>query len=532
MSYSSQWVSASASKGGWSARLFSLIALASMVLWAGAALAGDKIVSPDELLAKIQQNGTVRVIVKFESPDYAWLASKSQEFKTGGAGKVDAEQQLSADQALAAAIKKAADTLYASLPSGSAELLHVFSTMPFMVMKINKAGLDALDANATVLRVTEDKATPAPTPIPSPSGAALSGAAAASSNLTQIGVDNAWAQGYTGAGWYVAVLDTGLLNTHEFFSGKNIVEACYTSRDNAQNPSARLCPNGQTTMLGAGSAAPYAGDSHGTHVAGIAVGKKADDSLAGVAKDANLIAVQVFSDGFSSGDPLQTMDSDSIKGLEYVYSLRTTYNIASVNMSLGGDSYSTTCDSYDSAYTAAIKQLYDVGIAVVAASGNESTCGTINHPACVSYAVAIGAVDSSDGMASFSNWAETLVPFFAPGVDIYSSVNTSTSAYGNMSGTSMATPHMAGAWALAKQRQPSAQVGTVYKVFRDTAKTVSLGSCGSPTGITRRVQVDDALAAMGPNEVATFDGRGLLVFATLLAGASWFALRRAKTHRS
>jgi subtilisin family serine protease len=343
----------------------------------------------------------------------------------------------------------------------------------------------------------------------------FSGAAAAPSNLTQIGVDKAWERGYTGAGWYVAVLDSGVLNTHEYFSGKSIVEACFTS-SSADNPNPRKCPNGEFTMEGVGAAAPYAGDSHGTHVAGIAVGKKPDGSLAGVAKDANLIAVQVFSDGYSGDEPIRSVYSDELKGLEYGYSKRGTLNIASVNLSSGAGEYASTCDASFTAYAAMARNLREAGIALVAAAGNESHCGGVNAPACLSSAAAIGSVDGADLKAESSNWSASLVPLFAPGVSIVSSVNTSNTAYESDSGTSMATPHVAGAWALARQARPGASADAILIAFKQTARPVTFNTCGSPTGVSKRIQVDEALTALAPAPVKAFDAQGLLLHFLLM----------------
>ena len=82
--------------------------------------------------------------------------------------------------------------------------------------------------------------------------------------ISLIGADDVWASGYTGSGWYVAILDTGIRSTHEMFSGKTIVEACFSNDSD--------CPNSSTEMFGSGAAAHYydyssaSGYDHGTHV--------------------------------------------------------------------------------------------------------------------------------------------------------------------------------------------------------------------------------------------------------------------------
>ena len=92
---------------------------------------------------------------------------------------------------------------------------------------------------------------------------------------------------------------------------------------------------------------------------------------------------------------------------------------------------------------ASIDNLKAAGMATVAATGNKKYRGFIEHPACISSAVSVGATDDSDKVAAFSNSASFLT-FFAPGVDITSSVPGDQ--YISYEGTSMATPHVAGAW--------------------------------------------------------------------------------------
>jgi subtilisin family serine protease len=454
-------------------------------------MAAGKIVEPDRIHSGIRQNGVARVLVKFATPEYEQLATESKRFQGGPFSGTSAVQQQAADKRLAQAINGAATQTFSRLPAG-VEQRHVFSTIPFAVAEVTKEGLDALNNDPSVLLVEEDKAWRLPDPVvntdnPSPPSLATS--------TVQIGAAAAWALGYTGAGQYVAVLDTGILNTHEFFTGKTIVEACYTTKDSSYNPTSTLCPGGTDEEYGTGSAAHYSTDSyHGTHVAGIAAGKKPDGTLAGVAKDADLIAVKVFSDGFDKGTygaTILSWSSDQIRGMEYVYSLRNTYNIASVNMSLGGGYYSSACDT--DSRKSVIDNLRGVGIATVIASGNNGYCDYVNSPGCISTSVAVGAVNSSDVEASFNNWADGMVPLVAPGVSIYSSYGASTTSYASMSGTSMATPHVAGAWAILKQMAPTGSVAQLLNAFTGAAASFT-SLCTNASIASKRIQVDAALA--------------------------------------
>jgi subtilisin family serine protease len=176
---------------------------------------------------------------------------------------------------------------------------------------------------------------------------------------------------------------------------------------------------------------------------------------------------------YCTGTPcVLSYTSDQILGLQRVYSLRNTYNIASVNMSLGGGSYTENCDA-DADYTAekaAIDTLRSVGIATVIAAGNDGASDAISGPACISTAISVGATDKTDVVASYSNSA-SILSLLAPGVSIYSS--TLLGAYAYKSGTSMATPHVSGAWAVLKSTRPTATVSEILNVLTATGKGIT-----------------------------------------------------------
>ena len=301
-----------------------------------------------------------------------------------------------------------------------------------------------------------------------------------------------WTAGYTGSGQVIAVLDTGVDRMHPFLSGKVVEEACYSSSAN--------CPNGLTTQTGVGSGihCTYAvsGCKHGTHVAGIAAGQ--GSSFSGVAKGANVMSVQVFSrfTGTNCGggeDPCAlSYASDMVAGLERVYALRSTRNFSSVNMSIGGSRFFSNCDT--DSRKAIIDNRRSVGIATVIASGNSGFTDSMSSPGCISSAVSVGSTTKSDTLSSFSNSASFL-HLLAPGSSINSSVPGG--GFALMSGTSMATPHVAGAWALLKQKTPSASVSSLLS---------SLQSTGTPVTDTRvaggftkpRINIADAAGLQVP----------------------------------
>ncbi|BAH77090.1 S8 family serine peptidase [Solidesulfovibrio magneticus] len=464
------------------------------------ALAGGKDLSWNALpTASLTENGQARVIVGFAVTDYDELATASRSHKvvTPEEAGLSRNAALAADAALARAVRRGADAVIADLPAKAYTVHRTYSALPYAALSVTPEGLAALRDNPKVTSIEVDAPVPLPLPVPESQAkgddAASDSVDLPSANLNwgppKIGADTAWARGYTGQGWHVAILDTGIRRTHEFFAGKTIVEACFSAAAN--------CPGGTTSAYGTGSAAHYSsslqGWDHGTHCAGIAAGKKADGSVAGVAKDANLIAVQVFSIIDPSTSPwVGSYPSDQLDGLNYVYSLRNTYSIAAASMSLGGGSYSSACDTGESRKTA-IDQLRAVNIPTTIATGNDYYCSSIGAPACISSAIAVGASTSTDARSAFSNWHPTLQTIFAPGSSIYSSTGDSDTSYESWNGTSMATPHVAGAWALLRQNRPNDSVNAI--LTRLLAGSPSITTTCPSDGSLPRIFIPAALQA-------------------------------------
>ncbi|MBF0495900.1 MAG: S8 family serine peptidase [Deltaproteobacteria bacterium] len=488
-----------------------------------------KTFSRDRLLDVARTQGYVRVIVQIAVPDIDKLTAASTAVKVISPGEKAPDQTMKADAELADMISSVTLGLLSNLQGVYYQVNHTYQSIPFVALNVSEQALLILESLPDVVSIAEDRAVPLPEPVPAVNADRESSARGVSVGV--IGADKAWQMGYTGAGWYVAILDTGIRETHEFFAGKTLVEACYAGNSN--------CPNGQTTMTGPGSAALYAsslsGYDHGTHVAGIAAGKKADNSILGVAKDANIIAVKVFSIftsdtncGAGHSPCILSYTSDQILGLQFVYNNRSNFSIASVNMSIGGGTkYSdqSLCDTNNAAEKAAIDNLRAVGIATLIASGNESYCNGIDAPGCISSAIAVGATDDSDVQASFSNWDPNLLDVYAPGVSINSSIGTSDTSYGLMSGTSMATPHMTGCFALLKQKNSSLSVTQLFSAVNNTGVPISTFCATGP--LKPRIQVDAALLSIpGPSSNKTEfdfngDGKADILWRNGSSGSIW-----------
>ncbi len=223
----------------------------------------------------------------------------------------------------------------------------------------------------------------------------------------------------TGAGVKAYIIDTGILISHTQFGGRASV-----GTDTVGDGRNGIDCNG-----------------HGTHVAGTVGG-----STYGVAKGVTLIAVRVLNCSGSG------TTSGVIAGVDWVTSNHQAGQPAVANMSLGG-SASTALDT-------AVKNSIADGVTYAIAAGNSNRDACRYSPARVSQALTVGATTSTDARASYSNYGSCL-DLFAPGSSITSAWYTSTTATNTISGTSMATPHVAGVAALYLQSNPGASPATV-----------------------------------------------------------------------
>lgn len=204
----------------------------------------------------------------------------------------------------------------------------------------------------------------------------------------------------TGSGVCAYILDTGIDVDHPDFGGRAVFGANFA--DGSSDGDVQ---------------------GHGTHVAGTVGGE-----TFGVAKEVSLIAVKVL------GDDGSGTNAGVIAGMEYVTTASDDCpNGAVVNMSLGGASSSAVND--------AAAAIVDAGLFLAVAAGNEGSDASGSSPASEPSACTVGATDESDGFASFSNYG-SLVDVLAPGVDVESATPGGGSEA--LSGTSMASPHVAG----------------------------------------------------------------------------------------
>ncbi|MGI2156081.1 S8 family peptidase [Shewanella baltica] len=262
-------------------------------------------------------------------------------------------------------------------------------------------------------------------------------------------LDNNYHTDYDGSGVTAFVIDTGVLNTHNEFGGR--ASSGYDFIDNDYD--ATDC------------------NGHGTHVAGTIGG-----STYGVAKNVNVVGVRVLNCSGSGSN------SGVIAGINWVKNNASGPAVA--NMSLGGGASQATDDAVNAAVAA--------GITFVVAAGNDNSNACNYSPARAADAITVGSTTSNDSRSSFSNYG-TCLDIYAPGSSITSSWYTSNSATNTISGTSMASPHVAGVAALYLDENPNlspAQVTNLLKT-RATADKVTDAKTGSPNKLLFSLANDD-----------------------------------------
>ena len=286
--------------------------------------------------------------------------------------------------------------------------------------------------------------------------------------------NSAWSEGFRGAGQTIAVIDTGVDSSHPFFAGKVVGEACFSSPGAG---STTFCPNGQSQQVGPGAGINCPeyemGCWHGTHVAGIAAGNYGylTADTGGMAPGASVMPIQIFQRDCAAGTcQLTAYYSDIMLALEHVYAQRSNYAIAAANLSLGGMNFSNTCDYEAPGITSVIQSLRGANIATVISSGNGSMPNAISFPGCISSAISVGSTTKQNAISTFSNSASFL-SLLAPGTSITSSLPGG--GYGYTSGTSMAAPHVAGAWATLKSAKPSATVSEVLAALTSSGTLIT-----------------------------------------------------------
>lgn len=297
----------------------------------------------------------------------------------------------------------------------------------------------------------------------------------------------AWAAGNTGSNSvYIAIIDEGVMNTHEDLTANcwvNPYDAIGDRKDNDGNGYVDdkwgwdFVGNDNTTF-------DDVNDDHATHVAGTIGGIGANSKgVAGMSWNIKMISCKFLG---TNGGTL----ANAIKALDYFTDLKTRHglNIVATNNSWGGGGFSQ-------GLLDAINRSSAKDILFIAAAGNSGTDNdaTPSYPSSYSSSnvIAVAAITSSGGLASFSQYGSNSVDIGAPGSGIYSSIPVATrvknktvisSSYASYSGTSMATPHLTGAAALYASSHSGSSGSTIKAAILNSAISTSSLSGKCVTG--------------------------------------------------
>ena len=313
--------------------------------------------------------------------------------------------------------------------------------------------------------------------------------------------------GIDGSGTTVAIVDSGVWSGHPALGGKVVLEACSAVW-------AADCPTSgggtSTFSSGAGTATPTVSpgctgaSDHGTHVAGIAAGVSVpvgsitsdpaiaipdEEWAAGVAPRADIAAIRMSNGSIcylSSTVGGANMASDLfIAFFQIMLWVADGENIVAVNNSYGGTwfnpagGFNASCDATNSATSlakSAIDGLISMNVAPVFASGNDFFRNGVSFPACVSTAISVGNTTKNDNVQNSSNFQTTLVDIQATGTGIVAAGRNGTGGslwMESKTGTSMAAPHVAGAWALIREVYPAMNVASVLNLLQSTGVPVA-----------------------------------------------------------
>ena len=322
---------------------------------------------------------------------------------------------------------------------------------PVFSFDVERAELDALRHDPRVLAVTVDEG----------------GQGGLLESIPVVGADALRAQGIDGRGRTIAVLDTGIDTDHPDFAGRIVEEQCFC--DNVDGSG--CCPGGLLRRSGPGAAEDDNG--HGTHVTGIAAGGGAV-AAPGVAPAAKIVAVKVMDAQNRFRTFTQIYDA-----LAWIADHRP--DVDAINMSLGSFARYEPQNCGGAAVALGLQpviaRLRQRGVLIAACSGNDGDTKGLWLPACMDEVLAVGATfdvpgprGTPDAVVGFTNSTMSL-DILAPGADIVSSARGGGKV--SLSGTSMATPHVAGTILLIRQVSgPHLSADFLQELLRRTGKPV------------------------------------------------------------
>jgi subtilisin family serine protease len=468
---------------------------------------------PEKLIEEAKKKGSVSVFVGF---------TLAEEWKPEG--KLDKAKGAKQRDDIAKAQEKLLRKL--KLDKGKVTL---FRTIPHMQIDADAALIAKLADDDDVVRIDEEQVM----------------TISLADTIPQINADDAWNwngtnNGYTGAGRIVAQLDTGVEKTHPAFAGKiqSADEACF-SRNGTGNSIVKSTCGGTAPGLDQSTGVDGASKPcdvalsvdcfHGTVTAGVAV--SGNSTYAGVAKGASLMPVQVMTYPAPAPDArMVSYEADHVRALQWIESrVDAGRPVAAVNVSLattevvGSTGSPNQCETRNDqtqaasmpTYMAAVESLRSKGVAVVAGTGNSGRKDAVAFPACLANVISVAAVGKDDVVGTYSNRYGPWVDMWAPGGTdagritaptlggTYASISGPFTAGGQSKahfGTSLATPHVAGAIAILREKFPNATQADLENAVKTTGPLVSISDTIGETVVTvtkHRLDVRAAIEALG-----------------------------------
>jgi Subtilase family len=443
----------------------------------------------DDILPTAQKEGSAQVIVGIRTPmmggnpSPASFAAQTQSHK------------------------RALDGLLAD--TGVRSRLQDLTTMGAMAGTLTLAELQALKASKDARLFSVELNRPMGTP-------------SLATSTTTMNMPAAWSNpNWRGAGQNIIVLDTGIQSDHEFFKDANgasrvFFQGCYgTNRLDGGVFWESICPQqdlatGDSPAWVAGSAAhrlncrdPVLGTcDHGTQVAGIAAGHTRPllpAGLQGVAPDARIAAFQVFSYDKARVVTPRAFKIDLYIVLQSLISIMTPGTVNNpfvINMSLGGGRYVSDCYYESPLIAPLVLTLFNLGVPIVAATGNNGYTDAISWPACLSKVIKVSAVNNDtygNTRPSYANMPD--LSFFpdeavwlAPGGGSFTDVITAAASTTSVTdtfgyqGTSLAAPHIAGFYAALKAALPGMGIHEISQgIYNNASVNVTFNLCITAT---------------------------------------------------
>ncbi len=320
------------------------------------------------LLSQAAAKGQVRIIVDYKPPSAAARSAL-------GTAAENMPQIISENQAAQDPILSAHFGSPAAL-TGSDRALRRMEISPSFAINASAAEIEALANDDRVTQIRIDGLNK-PLLIQS---------------VPLIGMTTAYSSyGATGANWAVAVLDTGVASAHEFITGKVIAEACYSTTDSF-NGYTSICPGGVSSSTASGSGrelrhhdrrlrARHARRRHRRGLRHFGFGERTDQRRRQRRLDhrhPSIFEVQLWVVSVPRG-----LDSDIQSGLDHVYAIRNSLpvGVASINLSVGRDNFTSNCDSANVSFKTSVDNLRAAGIATVVAAGNDQSRNTVSFRA-------------------------------------------------------------------------------------------------------------------------------------------------------